>query len=119
MAKKNSMAQLGGVLTFLGSLVYLYVFFTWYGGGAAAGSWLSMASFLAPIVVGVALFFAVTLFFTGLGTIAGKAQVEEKMTWKFVSTAAIAFVIISGGTGWFYLSVLALLLTFIGAMLSH
>ncbi len=119
VAKKSSMAQIGGVLTFLGSLVYLYVFFTWYGGGAAAGSWLNAAAFLAPIIVGVALFFAVTLFFTGIGTIAGKAQVKQDMAWRFVSTAAITFVIISGGTGWFYWSVLALLLTFIGAMLSY
>ncbi|MDE1854771.1 MAG: hypothetical protein KGH57_00405 [Candidatus Micrarchaeota archaeon] len=117
MAKKNNMMQIGGVLTFLGSLIYLYVFFGWY--GSAPGAWLNMASFLAPIILGVALFFAVTLFFTSLGTLAGKSQVKMDMAWRFVSTAAIAFVIISGGTGWFYWSVLALLLTFVGAMLSY
>lgn len=119
MAKKNSMKQIGGILTFLGSLVYLYVFFTWYGSGAAAGAWLSAAAFLAPIIIGVALFFAITLFFSGIGIAAGQAKMKEEMLWKFVSTSAIAFVILTGGTGWFYWSVLALLLTFIGAMFAY
>ena len=71
MAKKNGMMALGGALTFIGSLIYLYVYFSWYTSGYAAGAWLTMASFLAPFVVGVALFSAVTLFFMGIGTMAG------------------------------------------------
>jgi hypothetical protein len=122
MAKKGN-AQLGGALTFLGSLVYLYVYFTWYSSGYAASGWLSMASFLAPLIVGFALFSAVTLFFIGLGSMAGKMPHDAKRTkdvlWKFVTIAAVAFVIITGGSGWYYWAVLALLLTYIGAMFAY
>lgn len=122
MAKKGN-AQLGGVLTFLGSLVYLYVFFTWYSGGYAPSTWLSMASFLAPFVVGFALFSAVTMFFIGLESMAGKIPHDAKRTkeilWKFVTLGAVTFVVIGGGGGWYYWVVLALLLTYIGAMLAY
>ncbi len=122
MAKKNNMTQFGGVLTFLGSLVYLYVYFTWYNGGYALSAWLNAASFLAPFVIAVALFSAVSLFFLGIGKITGRGPSDPKMAmninWQFVMWAAITFVIVTGGTGWYYWSVFALLLTFVGAMLS-
>ena len=120
MAKQNSMAQVGGVFTFIGSLVYLYAYYTLYGN--APGTWLSMASFLAPFVLGIALFSAVTLFFMGIGTITGMASRDPKMMmnmlWKFIMAAAVTFVIITGGTGYYYWAVLALVLTYIGGMLS-
>lgn len=122
MAKKGN-AQLGGVLTFLGSLVYLYVYFSWYTSGYAIGGWVAAASFLGPFVIAVALFSAISLFFLGVGKISGRGPSDPKMAmnigWQFVMWAAITFVILSGGTGWYLWSVIALLLTFVGAMLSY
>lgn len=123
MARKNQMAQIGGILTFLGSLIYLYVYFTWYGSGYSSGSWLSAAQFLAPFVAAFALFSAVTLFFVGLGSMAGRMPSDAKrmkdVLWKFVTIGAITFVIVTAGSGWYYWAVLALVLTYIGAMLAY
>ena len=123
MARKSSNAQLGGALTFLGALIYLYVYYAWYSSGYAPSLWLSTASFLAPFVIGAALFSAVSLFFMGLGKVAGMMPPDPKtmvrVSWQFVMWAAITFVILTGGTAWYYWSILALLLTFIGAMLSN
>ena len=106
----------------MGSLIYLYVYFTWYSSGYAASGWLSAASFLAPFVIGFALFSAVTLFFMGLGTMAGKNSRDPKMAmnilWKFIMVGAVTFVILTGGTGWYLWAVVAFVLTFIGGMFS-
>lgn len=122
MAKKNPMMQVGGALLFLGALIYLYVYFTWYGSGYAGGAWLSAAQFLAPFVVAVALFSAVTLFFMGIGTMSGKTSKDPKMAmsilWKFIMAGSVTFLIITGGTAWYYWVVLALLLTYLGGMFS-
>lgn len=122
MAKKDSKAQIGGVLTLLGSLIYLYVYYVWYSAGGALGGWLAATSFLAPFVIAVALFSAVTLFFMGLGKAAGMSSGDQKMSmnilWKFTMVGAITFVIITGGGAWYYWIVLALLLTYVGAMFS-
>jgi hypothetical protein len=120
MAKKSSMWQVGGALTLLGSLIYLYVFFTWYGGGAPAGGWLSAAQFLAPLIVGFAVFSAVSLFFKGLGTLMGKMSGDAKMAkhylWKFIMVGAISFLIITGGSTWFWWVFVAFVLTYLGGI---
>lgn len=120
MAKKNSMWQVGGALTFLGSLIYLYVFFAWYGAGAPVGAWLSAAQFLAPLVIGFGVFSAVTLFFMSLGTLMGKMSGDQKMAehmlWKFIMVGAISFLIITGGSSMFWWAFLAFILTYLGAM---
>lgn len=122
MAAKKSMSGVGGALVFLGSLVYLYVVFTWYSSGAAASAWLAMASFLAPFVVAAAVISAVTLFFMGIGTATmGKgsekdADMMSKIMWKFVMVGAATTIILTGGTSWFYVAIVGFLLTYIGAM---
>ena len=118
-ARKSSAKQAGGILVFLGSLIYLYVVYTWFTGGAAPSAWLSMASFLAPFVVAFGVFSAVSLFFMGLGSAAGMSGGDEKMMhnllWKFIMLGAVTFIII-GGTASFYVVLVALLLTYIGGM---
>jgi hypothetical protein len=115
------MSQVGGALTFIGSLIYLYVYYTWYTSGYAPSAWLSMTAFLAPFVLGVALFSAVTLFFMGIGSMSGMAAKDPKMMmdvlWKFIMAGAVTFVIITGGTGYYMWAVLALVLTYLGGML--
>ena len=120
MASKNSTyGAAGGVLAFLGSLVYLYVLFTWYGAaGSGFGGWLSSASFLGPFVVGVALVSAITLFFMSLGTMAGRTGKDMGNTlWKFVVIAGVVYTIL-GGMSDFYIVLVGFLLTYIGTMIA-
>ena len=110
--------QAGGVLAFLGSLVYLYVLFTWYSSGAALSGWAMTAAFLAPFVVGVAVITGVTLFFMSLGTMAGKMdKMMGQMLWKFVCIGGIVYTIL-GGVSWFYVVLVGFVLTYIGAMIA-
>jgi hypothetical protein len=119
MAKSSTM-PMGGALTLLGSLVYLYVFYTWYISGAAASTWLSSAAFLAPLIFGFGIFGVVTLFFMGIGTMMGKTPKDNaamsKMLWKFITISAVSFLIITGGTGWFWWAFAAFILTYLGGM---
>ncbi len=105
---------------FLGSLIYLYVFFTWYGGPFSA--WLSAAYFLAPFVIAFALLSSFSLFFMSIGTMANKMMMDQKMAsmmlWKLIMCASVAFFIITGGTGLFDAVIVAFLLTYIGGMLA-
>ena len=118
MAKKNSSAAVaGGVLLLLGSLVYLYVLFSWYNTGAI-GSWLGAAQFLTPFVAAVALIGAISLFFMSIGTIAGKMDDDMMMNvlWKFVMVEGISSVIVTAGGSSFYVAIGAFILTYLGAM---
>ncbi|HUB92427.1 MAG TPA: hypothetical protein VL945_00540 [Candidatus Saccharimonadales bacterium] len=122
-AKKSSAGMAGGILVFLGSLIYLYVVFTWYNSGAALGAWVSATQFLGPFVVAVAMVSAITLFFMGIGTMSGKATGEMKsmmqmVLWRFVMLAGITEIIVTGGGAWFYAAILGFVLTYIGAMAS-
>ncbi len=101
---------------FLGSLVYLYVVFTWYNGGATAGAWLNAAAFLSPFVIAVAIVSAITLFFMGLGAAAGMKG-DAKMAdvlWKFIILGGITTLIVTGGGGWFYVALVGFVLTYLG-----
>jgi hypothetical protein len=121
MARQNSM-PMGGGLTLFGSLVYLYLFFTWYGSGAVASTWLTMAGFLAPFVVAFGIFSVVSLFFMSVGTLMGKMPKDPKMAmhmlWKFIMAGAISFLIITGGGAWFWWAFVAFILTYLGGMAS-
>ncbi len=123
MAKKSPASRVGGgALVFIGSLIYLYVVFSWYTAGAAAGTWLSMAQFLAPFVVAVAIISAITLFFMSIGTMAmesSKPEEMNKLLWKFIVASAVTLFIITGVGGWFYFVLIGFILTYIGAMLAH
>jgi hypothetical protein len=120
-AKKSSSSVGGGVLVFLGSLIYLYVVFTWYSSGAALGAWVSATQFFGPFVVAAAMVSAITLFFMSIGAMANKATGEMKsmmqmVLWKFVMLAGVTEIIVTGGSGWFYAAILGFILTYIGAM---
>ena len=118
MAKQNSSAVAGGVLLLLGSLVYLYVLFTWYNSGTI-GMWLGAAQFLTPFVAAVALVGAISLFFMSLGTIAGMSQKGmADILWKFVMLESITAVIVTAGGSMFYTIIGAFILTYIGASLA-
>jgi hypothetical protein len=117
MAKKNNSAMAGGVLLLLGSLVYLYVLFSWYNTGTI-GSWLGAAAFLTPIIAAVALVGSICLFFMSIGTMAGKMADKMMMNvlWKFVMVESISAVIVTAGGAWFYAAIGAFVLTYLGAM---
>lgn len=119
-AKKSSSGKAGGVLVFLGSLIYLYVVFTWYNSGAALGAWLSASAFLGPLVVALAVISAILLFFGSIGVMADMMQGEKmhQMLWKFVMIGGITELIVTGGGGWFYFAVVGFILTYLGAMMA-
>jgi hypothetical protein len=116
--KRNSMSTGGGILLFLGSLIYLYAVFTWYGG--SFGTWLAAAQFFAPFIAAFAVVSSISLFFMGLGMAAGKMPNDKGGMWmaKFVMVAGMALLIVTGGTSLFWLTVLGFLLTFIGDMVA-
>lgn len=101
----------------MGSLLYLYVVFSWYSGGAAlTGTWLSMAAFLAPLVAAFAVVASITLFFVGIGMAAGKTMDDKGMwLWKFITAAGMSLLIVSRADG---AALLGFLLTYIGAMVA-
>ncbi len=116
-AKKSMNLQAGGVLVFLGSLVYLYVAWQAYAGGAAS-TWLGgYAQIWTPFVAAVAIFAAISLFFMSIGNMAGKGGDSKDManwTWKIVMWAAITFLIWTAGSAWFLWVIIALVLTYLG-----
>lgn len=121
-AKKGSMtSQLGGFLVLLGALVYLYVFFTWYGSGTGTlPAWVSAASFLGPFVVVAAVIAGVTLLFMGLGALAGMggdSDMKMNILWKFIMVGAISELILTGWSGWFWTAIGGFVLTYIGGMM--
>lgn len=118
-AKKSMSGPLGGVLVFIGSLIYLYVIFTWYSRGAAMGSWLSMAQFFAPFVIAASIVSAITLFFMSFGTMGGMmGEMMSNLIWKFIMISGITTLIITGGGSWFYVALAGFVLTYIGGTMS-
>ena len=118
MAKNKSVgSQLGGVLVFLGSLVYLYEVFTWLSGGAVLSGWASAASFLGPFVAALAVISSITLFFLSLGLMAGKvssdAKEHGKLLWKFIMLGALTVLIVASAS-WSTV-VVGFVLTYLGA----
>lgn len=118
MAKKSSSATIGGgVLLLLGSLVYLYVLFTWVSKGAESSAWLSAAQFFGPFAAAVAVVAAIALFFMSIGTMAGKMQDDmSKPLWKFIILAGVTTLVVTGGGGWFWAAVVGFVLTYLGGM---
>ena len=118
MATKKSSGTVGGILGFLGALVYLYVIFAWYGsnGAVAAGSWLAAAQFLTPFVIAIGIFGALSLFFVNLRAIAGKAGQKDSgmMLWKWITWTGVAALIITGGGQFFWWAVIGVILTMLG-----
>ena len=119
MATKKSSGVGGGILVFLGSLIYLYVVYAWYySAGGMLTPWVSIASFFGPFVLGLAIVSAVTLFFKGIKGIAGQTSSNSKhpVLWKFTNMGGVLFLIITGGTAWFTWALIGFILTYLGAM---
>ena len=119
--KKSSSTVGGGFLVFLGSLVYLYVVFTWAGqnGAGSSPAWLaSYATFWTPIVAAVAVISAITLFFKGIKGMAGMLNTSGKhpVLWKFTNIGGIAILVLMSGSASFLWAVLGFVLTYLGAM---
>jgi uncharacterized membrane protein len=119
MARKGSGNLAGAGVLFIGSLVYLYVVYSWYGAGAAFGSWLTAASFLAPFVAAMAVVSSVSLFFMSLGKLAGMQGGDEKtmsnIIWKFVIYGAMTLLIVTSQSALFIWALVGFVLTYIGA----
>ncbi len=107
------MGTAGGVLLFLGSLIYLYAIFAWY--GSPLTGWLAAASFLGPFVAAFAIIGAITLFFKGIGMAAGKMPDDQSVMWKLIMASGMSMVIVTAGQGMlFWIALLGFLLTFVG-----
>ena len=119
MAKKSSMAAVGGeILMLVASLLYLFIGFTWYGTGTT-GSWLAAAQFLSPFVAAGALIGAIVLFFMSIGIMTGHLESGKgmnDMTWRFLMFVGVVFLILTAGGSWFYFAVLAFVISYIGAI---
>lgn len=119
MAKKRSMAAVGGgLLMLVASLLYLYIGFTWYGSGTT-GPWLAAAQFFGPFIAAGALIGAIVLFFMSIGVMTGNlpsGKGMSDMTWRFLMFVGVVFVILTAGGSWFYLAVLAFVISYIGAI---
>jgi hypothetical protein len=117
-SKKSSPNLAGGILAFLGSLVYLYVVFTWYASGAAFGPWIGAAQFFGPFVVAFAMVSAITLFFLSIGIMVGRmnGDMASKVLWKFVMIAGVTEIIVTGGSALFWAAIVGFVLTYVGAM---
>ncbi len=118
MAKKSMMGT-GAALAFLGSLVYLYLAFTWTGPAAWIGGTTSTFAYvLVPLAATTAVISAVSLFLLSIGAYAWKSS-DEKMMWATKKAAywgGFALVLLTGGSGGnFYLAVLGFLLAYIGS----
>jgi hypothetical protein len=113
-SKKSSSGNWGGWLILLGSLIYLYVIFTWYGGGAVPGAWLSATQFFGPFVAAGAIVLTISLFFMSIGVALGK-PITMSALWKYMMADALFVLILAAGSStWFYLVVLGFVLTYIG-----
>ncbi len=117
-AKKRMAGQTGGAVMLLGSLVYLYVFFTWYSSGALVGPWISAAAFLGPFVIAGAIVSAITLFFFSVGSLSGRpvSEMMRSIIWRFVIMSGGAFFILTGGGSLFLAAILGFIITYIGAL---
>lgn len=115
--------MVGGILVFLGALVYLYVIWTWYAGtttATPASWWLgNYAEIWYPFVAAFAVFSAISLFFMGIGGIAGKwgSDMMNNVLWKFIMIGAVTLLILTAGSAWFLWVVVGLVLTYLGGML--
>ncbi len=121
MAKKMAMNKTaGGFLMLIGTLLYLYIAFSWYNSNATAGPWLSSAQFFGPFVAAFTFIGAITLFFMSIGTMTGRRPENEYMSrvmWSFMTLTGLAFLIVTGGSAWFYWAVLAFVIAFIGGII--
>jgi hypothetical protein len=119
MAKKSNTAAVGGgILMFIASLLYLYIGFTWYGSGIT-GSWLAAAQFFGPFIAAGALIGAIVLFFMSIGVMSGHLPSAKNLgdpMWKFLMFTGLVFFIVTAGGSWFYLAVLAFVISYIGAI---
>jgi hypothetical protein len=112
---------MAGILVFLGSLIYLFVVFTWYSTSAVVSSWwlpAGIALFWYPLVAALAIISTISLFFKGLKGMAGKLDTNGKhpILWKFTNIGGIAMLILTAGGPWFWWVMLGFVLTYLGAM---
>ena len=118
--RKSSGAMAGGILAFLGSLVYLYVVFSWYYGpaGGAITPWVAVAQFFGPLVLALSFITAITLFFMGIGAMMGKMadKMMNGIWWRAIMLGGIVLLILTGGTAWFTWALIGFVLSYIGAM---
>lgn len=118
-AKKDSSSVMaGGILLFLGSLIYLYVVFAWYSNGSMLNAWLAAAQFLAPFVMAAAIISSISLFLMSIATAVGKMtkSMHKDAIWKFVMLGALTTIILTAGGSWFYAAIAAFVLTYLGAV---
>jgi len=115
MATKKGSTSWYTVLQFLGSLVFLWVLYSWYKAGWALASWFGSAGgFWAPLFGGVAVFGAVALFLvTLMALLTGNAMAEysKKLT---IWTTITFFAITAGQSSLFIGTLVAFILAFFG-----
>ncbi len=106
----------GGVLVFLGSLVYLYIVYQAVTAGGTS-SWLGgYAQLWTPLVAAVAVFSSIALFFLSITSLAGSTggATTSEWRWKYIMWSSITLLIWTAGGQWFLWAVVGLVLTYFG-----
>ncbi len=117
MAKGNNPGI--SLLILLGSLAFLYVVFgAWSGWAGKLGDLSSLGNIFWSLIFGAATISAVGLLFMSLaGFMNGWGKEMQAMAGKSVKMASIGLVAISiasGGTMWFYASLIGFILAWFG-----
>lgn len=105
------------ILQGLGTLLFLYVVWTWWSSGSGAGPWLGGAGGVwVPVFASVAVISVVSLLiltivgFMGM-TSAGMSEAVMKAVWL----GGISLVALTGGTTLFLWVVIGYVLAYVGA----
>jgi hypothetical protein len=114
MATKKGSTSWYTVLQFLGSLVFLWVLYSWWMGGWTLSSWFGAAGgFWAPLFGAVAVFGAVSLFLVSLMSLLTGSNMAEHSK-KLTMWTGIAFFAITVGGPLFIGTLVAFILTYFG-----
>ena len=117
MATKKGSASWYTVLQFLGSLVFLWVLYSWAIGGsafAAPAVWFGGAGgFWAPIFGAVAVFGAISLFLVSLMALFMGSMTDEHAK-KLATWTGVSFFALTVGGPLFIGTIVAFVLTWFG-----
>ncbi len=119
MAAKKGIGA-GAVIQFIGSLVFLYVLWSWWTAGWVLGSagaaWFGGAGgFWAPIFAAVAIFGAIALFLMSIVALMGTTGGDmAKYTGKIVLGTSLSFFALTAGGGLFIPVIIAFVLSYWG-----
>lgn len=116
MAKQTNtgMGTLGFVLTFLGSLVFLYVAYNLLTAWSVSSVFAGAGAVLLPVFAGLGIVSAITLFFASFATLKGN-KTGEMWGLSTEVVAAVTLLALTLGTGQAWYVVLGFVLAVLGS----